>query len=272
VTEILSALLLPPGVAIWLLLAGMVTHHWRRWTGRWLLVIAMLIMVLSSSEAVGHRALASLQTSPPLAGWPAGEEPVAMVVLGGGIRSRAPAYHGEDVPSPLTLERLRYAALLAKAHPVDVLLSGGRKREAASPEAVLMNQVMVEDYGVPVRWLESESTSTEDNARLAAELLRKAGIHKIVLVTHAWHMPRAKMLFERQKLDVVPAPVGFVPESPMARPRWLAYLPSARGLALTALALREKWAYWWQSGQSDDRRGVDESVAQASDRSSASAN
>jgi uncharacterized SAM-binding protein YcdF (DUF218 family) len=65
--------------------------------------------------------------------------------------------------------------------------------------------------GVPesVVWLEKESHSTHENAAYAAAILRRKGIHKVVLVTDAYHMLRAEKCFLKEGLDVVPAACGF---------------------------------------------------------------
>ena len=39
-------------------------------------------------------------------------------------------------------------------------------------------------------------------------MLEKEGIHKIILVTNEWHMQRAKLLFQQQGFDVLPASVA----------------------------------------------------------------
>jgi uncharacterized SAM-binding protein YcdF (DUF218 family) len=93
--------------------------------------------------------------------------------------------------------------------------------------------VLGEDFGVAVRWQEGASRTTWENATLSAPLLRAAGVRCIVLVTQAWHMPRARWCFERQGFAVVPAPMGFL-GVPNARP-WGGWLPEAPAV--------------WRSGQ-----------------------
>src|SRR3546814_19898055 len=87
-----------------------------------------------------------------------------------------------------------------------------------------MQITLERDFGVEVRWTESESTSTWTNARLSAAKLRAAGIRRFYLVTHAWHMPRALLAFAGTGLEAVPAPPGFAPRSDVG---WVAVLPSA---------------------------------------------
>src|SRR3546814_14888599 len=81
-----------------------------------------------------------------------------------------------------------------------------------------MQITLERDFGVEVRWTESESTSTWTNARLSAAKLRAAGIRRFYLVTHAWHMPRAMLAFAGTGLEAVPAPTCFVSRSALVRP------------------------------------------------------
>ena len=46
------------------------------------------------------------------------------------------------------------------------------------------------------------------NALFTKTNVGKEGIHKIILVTNEWHMQRAKLLFQQQGFDVLPASVG----------------------------------------------------------------
>ena len=65
--------------------------------------------------------------------------------------------------------------------------------------------------GVPNEkiWIEGRSTSTFENAAYSADILHQHGIKRILLVTEAYHMPRARMCFERQGFSVIPAACGF---------------------------------------------------------------
>jgi uncharacterized SAM-binding protein YcdF (DUF218 family) len=72
-----------------------------------------------------------------------------------------------------------------------------------------MRRSLEEDYGVPVKWVESASTDTLQNATYGKKILEAAHVSTIVLVTHAWHMPRSKQLFEQVGFQVVPAATGF---------------------------------------------------------------
>jgi len=54
--------------------------------------------------------------------------------------------------------------------------------------------------------VEAWSQDTHQKATRSAAILKAEGITRIVLVTHAWHMPRAKLVFERAGMTIIPAP------------------------------------------------------------------
>jgi uncharacterized SAM-binding protein YcdF (DUF218 family) len=58
--------------------------------------------------------------------------------------------------------------------------------------------------GVPADAIVRErcSLDTRDNARFAAALLARRGIGRVLVVTCAWHLPRATMLFRAAGLSV----------------------------------------------------------------------
>src|SRR3546814_18795810 len=105
-----------------------------------------------------------------------------------------------------------------------------------------MQSTRERDFGVEVRWTESESTSTWTNARLSAAKLRAAGIRRFSLVTHAWHMPRAMLAFAGTGLDAVPAPTCLVSRSELVV---VDFLTSAGAFHTTYSALHECLAIAW---------------------------
>jgi uncharacterized SAM-binding protein YcdF (DUF218 family) len=158
----------------------------------------------------------------------------AIVVLGGGVRINAPEYAG-DTLSSYTLERVRYGAWVARRTGLPVLVSGGVVFEG-TPEAQLMRAALEEEFGVPVRWVESASRDTHENAVFSAKLLRQGGVHHAILVTHGIDMRRARYEFETAGISVMPAPTVI----PRARFDHLVDLiPSAAALYRSSLALHE---------------------------------
>ncbi|MFZ9285760.1 MAG: YdcF family protein [Burkholderiaceae bacterium] len=162
----------------------------------------------------------------------------AIVVLGGGLAPQAPEY-GSARPNAVTQSRLAYAIWLARQSGLPVGFAGGvgwASQGTGHPtEGSVARQVFAEN-GMPLRWVDERSRDTAENARLLARLMQADGVKRIVLVTDAWHMPRAASAFERAGFKVLAAPTGF----PAARERpHLEWLPSSWGLALSRNVLRE---------------------------------
>lgn len=133
----------------------------------------------------------------------------AIVVLGGGRETNDPAWQGEQ-PSLMAMQRLRYAARLAKASNLPVLVSGGLHFGQPPSEAQIMADSLAQDFAVTTRWLEGNSRTTWENAEFSAKILQAQGIKRIVLVTNAWHMPRSRWSFEQFGFEIISAPVGFL--------------------------------------------------------------
>jgi uncharacterized SAM-binding protein YcdF (DUF218 family) len=183
-------------------------------------------------------------TAPLLAPERAGAQ--AIVVLAAGRLAQAPEYGGRDIPDYTALARLRYAAHLQRRTGLPVLVSGGvgagagRARVSGLGDA--MATALREDFGVPVKWIEGRSRDTGENAAYSAALLRADGVKRILLVTDAMHMPRARAAFERAGLDVVSAPTIFFSNQTRSFSSWM---PSAEGMRRSWYAIYELIGLAW---------------------------
>jgi uncharacterized SAM-binding protein YcdF (DUF218 family) len=128
----------------------------------------------------------------------------AIVILGGGLRHGALEYGG-DTLGRLTLDRVRYGARLARQTELPVLVTGG-SIGGGPAEADVMAQALEEEFGIIVRWRESESSNTHQNARFSAAILKRAGVEHVLLVSHGFDVPRAMAEFEAAGIRVIPAP------------------------------------------------------------------
>jgi len=81
------------------------------------------------------------------------------------------------------------------------------------------------------------ATNTADEANVVKALVDLGGIDRIILVTSAFHMSRAKMLFDRAGIESVPYPTDF--RSSGGRSDWMNFMPSAGGLHKTSEAVRQ---------------------------------
>jgi uncharacterized SAM-binding protein YcdF (DUF218 family) len=245
-------LLTPPGVIIVMALVGLLLQI--RWRIAGIVVVAVAIgaLYVLSLPGMGVASLASLERGyvpvPVLTTKDMPDKPRAIVVLGAGRYTNASEYGGDTV-SRHSLERVRYAAFLARQTGLPVLTSGGAPFGEGLSEALLMARVLEQDFGVKPRWLEEQSRTTRENAEQARIILRRERIERIYLVTHGWHMPRAMYAFRTAGVDAVPAPLGFHTLSAADR-TYLGFLPSSHGLSMSSLAIRERIGLLWYKSQS----------------------
>lgn len=228
---ILGVLALPPVVLLLAALAGAALAWRGRRAGGAVAVLGIAAILLLATPMASGLLLASLEGAAPAV--PA-TTPGAIIVLG------AEASNGPDGPDvgPLTLQRLRRAAALQRQTGLPLLVTGGPPGADTPPIAAAMRVALVQDFAVPVRWEEPAARNTGDNLRLAAAMLRQEGISTAYLVTHAWHMQRARLEAARAGLPVLPAAV---PRPRRPDGRLTDWLPRADYLAMSWLALRE-WA------------------------------
>ena len=250
---IIKQLAFPPsGLLLLLLCSVLLRKRWPKLAAAGLVISISGLFVMSLPITVEYTARA-LETESALTSeqWPTLKQHAdAIVVLGGGREVNDPAWQS-DQPSLMAMQRLRYAARLAKSSQLPILVSGGLHFGQPPSEAQIMADSLTQDFAVKAHWLEGESRTTWENAQFSAEILHKQGIHRVVLVTNAWHMPRSRWSFEQFGFEVISAPVGFL-SGPNGRPLngWLpeskamwqntALLNEALGAALYRLAYNAK--------------------------------
>lgn len=166
----------------------------------------------------------------------------AIVILGGGTYFHAPEYGGHDTIADPTLVRLRYGAKLQRETGKPILVTGGKPLGNSGSEAQQMRMSLEQDFRVPVHWTEDESDNTFENAHHSFRILQQAGIHKIYLVTHAWHMLRAAEAFRRAGFEVIEAPTAFTTRY---RTDMLTFLPQAGSLYDSRIFIHEIIGLLW---------------------------
>jgi uncharacterized SAM-binding protein YcdF (DUF218 family) len=174
-----------------------------------------------------------------LAGTAAGS-PMAIVILSAGRRSSADEYgeaFNNQAPDALTLERMRYGVFLARKTGLPILVSGGTLAPGTEPVARTMANTLQSDYGIQPKWIEDRSTTTAENASLSSKILRRAGVARVMLVTHAWHMKRALKAFSASGLSVTPAPTAFY--FPSRTSIWDLLTPSVATFRMSGYAIHE---------------------------------
>lgn len=236
---IIKQLAFPPsGLLLLLLCSVLLRKRWPKLAAAGLLISISGLYAMSLPVTVEYAARA-LEAEPALtpAQWPALKQHAdAIVVLGGGREVNDPAWQA-DQPSLMAMQRLRYAARLAKASDLPILVTGGLHFGQPPSEAQIMADSLQHDFNITARWLESESRTTWENAAFSTGILQAQGIQRVVLVTNAWHMSRARWSFEQFGFEVLSAPVGFL-SVPNGRPL-NGWLPEGKAMWQNTALLNE---------------------------------
>ena len=87
--------------------------------------------------------------------------------------------------------------------------------------------------------LEEHSRNTAENARMTQVLLQQRGIRRVLLVTSALHMPRARAHFEAVGLEVSPAATDHEGQITTHWPWWRRWLPGTDALDGSGRGLKE---------------------------------
>ena len=119
-----------------------------------------------------------------------------------------------------------------------MILTGGKLPwSVGKPEGEYLRDVAIK-YGVPSKniLLTENVENTDQEATAVAELLNKAS-PKIILVTSAFHMPRAQKVFEAAGINTEPFAVDFLSEADKST--IMNFIPSAEAFKKTSFFIIE---------------------------------
>ncbi|MFZ9738114.1 MAG: YdcF family protein [Prochlorotrichaceae cyanobacterium] len=184
----------------------------------------------------------------------------AIVVLGGATHGIAPPRLYPELGD--AGDRLIQAVRLYRLGKAPkILLSGGKIQWTDSEvpigsEAEDM-QTLLHLFGIADAdlILEPDSLNTYQNAVNSQKLLNQNHLKRILLVTSAFHMPRALAIFTKLGIDAIPAPTDFRTIGSLGGQHFsvqqflLNLLPSADHLYKTSMGLKERigiWVYRWR--------------------------
>jgi uncharacterized SAM-binding protein YcdF (DUF218 family) len=220
-------------------------------TGKVCVALSMVVLLISSFEGISGRILGTLETQyPPLnvaevipQAIVGTTEPAVkwIVVLAGGVVG--------DSTLPIQLQishhsrvRLMEGIRLHRLLPGSkIILTGGIGFEGPA-DATTLSRV-AQELGVAKSdmLLEVESRDTKDHPLYVRDLVKQ---EMFILVTSAFHMPRAMKLFAKQGLFPIPAPAGhWKPAKEFWSPANL--FPSSAGIRLAELAYHEYMGLTW---------------------------
>ncbi|HYF56915.1 MAG TPA: YdcF family protein [Salinarimonas sp.] len=179
--------------------------------------LALALAATALLFVAGLSPLASLLILPLEERFPAfrddGRPVDGIVVLGGAVQSDESVARGQLVVNEAA-ERFIAALELGRRYPkARILISGGggsRLLGEDPPEAdVVAGHLEALGLERSRMILENRSRTTSENARLSRALVTPGPGERWLLVTSAWHMPRAVGSFRQEGFPVTPYPVDY---------------------------------------------------------------
>jgi uncharacterized SAM-binding protein YcdF (DUF218 family) len=209
--KLVWALLQPGNLLLLCLLAGTLLLLRGRRRGELLVVLSAIGLLLVAVAPIGPAMMLVLeQRFPRPAKLP--DRIDGILVLGGAVDPRISLTYGETVFNG-SIARVLAGIALARKHPEAKLVLVGGEGEllpVGLAEARATSR-FVADEGIPATRviIEERSRSTHENALFAKEQIRPQPGQTWVLVTSAFHMPRAVGAFRAEDWPVIPYPVDF---------------------------------------------------------------
>lgn len=234
-----ASFFLPPGIffVLFVVIAVFAYRRGERKIAKAILLVTLVFYALSTG-IVGDALMRGIESrySPPTE--PHGD---AIVMLGGGATKDTPDIDGVGMLTSSPSSRMLTAARLYRVTHLPIVLSGGQVYTDSGTEAVIGRRVLM-GLGVDERdiFVETESINTTQNAEYTARILQGIGAKQPMLVTSAFHMPRAVLCFKNQGIDVVPYPTDFQANRETRDFHYNRLAPSADALLSSTIALRER--------------------------------
>jgi uncharacterized SAM-binding protein YcdF (DUF218 family) len=254
ISKLVWLLIQPSMLLIVLLLTG-VALLWTRWqrAARAALLGAAALVVIGGILPLSTWLILPLEARFPRADL-SGRPIDGIVILGGGEEARVAATRHVHALN-MAGERMTEAMALARKYPnARVVFAGGSANivlgRAIEADAAAQ---LLEDLGLdPARLkLDRQSRNTVENALYAKQLANAKPEERWVLITSAWHMPRAMGIFRKAGFPIEAWPVDYRTAGPADA--WVPFYSPSEGLRRLDTAVRE-WiglVFNWLTGQSD---------------------
>ena len=211
-SKVIFFLITPSNLFILATLLGglLVVARWRR-TGAGLVLLGALGLALGGLSPLSTLVMLPLENrfAEPSGDAPA---PAGIIVLGGGVETGLSAVRRQFVGNDAD-ERQIFMMELARRYPqVRLVFTGGNAslRGDGLSEADVISR-HADSLGLPRSRLilENRSRNTHENATFTAALVQPKPEERWLLVTSAWHMPRAVGCFRQAGFTVEPYPVDY---------------------------------------------------------------
>lgn len=206
----LWAVLGPGALPFWLCMGGILTMVLRRpRVGMRILGAGLLLFLLLAVLPTGFwliRLLEMRYAEPDLSG----SAPYAIVVLAGAESLTATALRGEPEFNNAS-ERLLTGIALARRYPdADLYLVGGISLPDGTRDTDVMRTTAIA-LGLPPSRIHTitGTINTCENARATTARIGREDLSRSLLITSAYHLPRAMLCFEAVSGTIIPLPVDY---------------------------------------------------------------
>ena len=245
-SKIITTFLLPPGAFI--LLMAILTCYLlckrktckSAWRHTAMLTILVYVFSISLVARALLQPLERMHQQTPLSA-----SADVVVVLGGGAVAGAPDLDGTGSLLGYSANRLLTGVRLSKVKNLPLLFSGGQVYADDANEALVSKRIADQlSIGTRKILVEPRARNTAENAYRSLAICREQGYKRVLLVTSAYHMPRAMYQFTRaaRKSDVqlLPYPCDYqLSWRETAKVDYRDFLPREDAWELNYLALHE---------------------------------
>ncbi|MEO1199113.1 MAG: YdcF family protein [Pseudomonadota bacterium] len=243
----------PTNALVLLLCVGVVLLLFGVMRARWLIVVAAFGLAIAGFSPLGQILIQPLEDRFPQAQEDA-PAPDGIIMLGGAFTTIVSAGRG-TVELNEAAERLTSFVALARRYPdARLVVTGGSAQilydDVTETEAAI---ALLADLGIdPGRLeLEDRARNTYENALYTRDLVRPAPDERWLVVTSAFHIPRAVGCFRAVGFEVDAFPVDYRTRGRADRSR--PFYSASEGLKRTDRATRE-WiglAVYWLTGRTN---------------------
>lgn len=225
------------GLVLALLLVAVYQRRCRAAGVRWLGLAIAVLYALSIAPVSGFL-LAPLEQAYAQPAVRAVQGDV-LVLLGGGVQAGVPDVDGTGQLSGAAANRFLTVLRLHHALHLPILLSGGTVMPGDASESAVAKRMLL-SLGIQENMIytEEESRNTAENAAFSKKICRAEGWKRPIVVTSAFHMPRAVFFFQREGLTVTPYPCDYHAGVGRSVTPY-SFIPQASVLAESCLAVKE---------------------------------
>jgi uncharacterized SAM-binding protein YcdF (DUF218 family) len=201
-------------------------------------LIGVIILIVCSLPIVSGKLVAYLESDYQLSK-PSNIEPADSIVVLSGMIKTINSKDGLDYEFGEASDRIFAGINLFKEKkaPKLILTRGQLPWSVGIPEGEYLKKIAITNGISENSILLTENVENTDQEAKAIKKLLSEDNPKVLLVTSAFHMPRAQKVFEAAGINVVPFPVDF--QKGLSKITFMSFMPSANALSETSFFVRE---------------------------------